>query len=96
VRVNIEGMKRFDVIAVPEIAVTQGLMGPQVFVVDEEGKARAQVVQLGDIAGEWQIILDGLEEGMKVVAGDPADIQPGTPIRPAAAAAEQAEGAGGE
>src|SRR5690554_6891614 len=31
VRVNIEGLKRFNVIAVPEIAVTQGLMGPQVF-----------------------------------------------------------------
>ena len=47
VRVSIEGLKRFNVIAVPEIAVTQGLMGPQVFVIDEEGKARAQAVSAG-------------------------------------------------
>jgi len=96
VRVSIEGLKRFNVIAVPEIAVTQGLMGPQVFVVDEEGKARAQAVQLGEIAGAWQIILDGLEEGMTIVSGDPSGIKPGTPIQPAAAADEAAEEASAE
>jgi membrane fusion protein (multidrug efflux system) len=96
VRVNIEGLKRFNVIAVPEIAVTQGLMGPQVFVVDEEGNARAQTVQLGELAGEWQIILDGLEEGMTVVSGDPSGIKPGTPITPAAAAGETAGEANAE
>lgn len=96
VRVRLEGLKRFNVIAVPEIAVTQGLMGPQVFVVDDEGKARAQPVQLGEIAGEWQIILDGLKEGMKIVSSDPAGIKPGTPIQPAAAADEGAEEAQAE
>lgn len=96
VRVSIEGLKRFNVIAVPEIAVTQGLMGPQVFVVDEEGKARAQAVQLGEIAGEWQIILEGLEEGVQVVSGDPSGIKPGTPIQPAAAADDAAEEASAE
>ncbi|GAB0152027.1 efflux RND transporter periplasmic adaptor subunit [Marinobacterium sp. BA1] len=95
VRVSIEGLKRFNVIAVPEIAVTQGLMGPQVFVIDEEGKARAQAVQLGEIAGEWQIILEGLEEGVQVVSGDPSGIKPGTPIQ-AAAADEAAEEANAE
>ena len=94
VRVSIEGLKRFNVIAVPEIAVTQGLMGPQVFVIDEEGKARAQAVQLGEIAGEWQIILEGLEEGVQVVSGDPSGIKPGTPIQ--AAADEAAEEANAE
>jgi len=96
VRVSIEGLKRFSVIAVPEIAVTQGLMGPQVFVVDDEGKARAQAVQLGEIAGEWQIILEGLEEGMQVVSGDPSGIKPGTSIQPAAAADKVAEEANAE
>lgn len=82
VRVRLEGLKRFDVIAVPEIAVTQGLMGPRVFVLDDESKARERTVQLGDVAGPWQIILDGLEPGERVVVGDPAGIEPGMEIDP--------------
>ncbi|MBR9828159.1 MAG: efflux RND transporter periplasmic adaptor subunit [Oceanospirillales bacterium] len=85
VRVSIEGLKRYNVIAVPEIAVTQGLMGPQVFVVDADSKARARTVKLGEVAGELQIILDGLEPGESVITGDPAGIKPGTPIKPRAA-----------
>lgn len=80
VRVRIEGLKRFDVLAVPEIAVTQGLMGPRVFVLDENDEARERTVQLGDVAGPWQIIVDGLEEGDRVIVGDPAGIEPGMPI----------------
>ncbi|MDX1465614.1 MAG: efflux RND transporter periplasmic adaptor subunit [Halomonas sp.] len=82
VRVHLEGMKRFDVLAVPEIALTQGLMGPQVFVLDEENKARARTVQLGEIAGPWQILRSGVEPGERVVVGDPAGLQPGTVIEP--------------
>lgn len=80
-RVRMEGLKRFDVMAVPEIAVTQGLMGPQVFVLDEENVTRARTVSLGDVAGDWQVIRDGLEPGDRVVVGDPAGLQPGTPIQ---------------
>lgn len=86
VRVSIEGLMRYNVMAVPEIAVTQGLMGPQVFVVDSEGKARARTVKLGEVAGELQIILEGLEPGESVVVGDPAGIKPGTPIKPSVTA----------
>ncbi|WNK19437.1 efflux RND transporter periplasmic adaptor subunit [Halomonas piscis] len=82
VRVHLEGLKRYDVLAVPEIALTQGLMGPQVFVLDEEDKARAQTVDLGDLAGPWQILRDGVEAGDRVVVGDPAGLKPGTPIKP--------------
>lgn len=82
VRVRIEGLKRFEVMAVPEIAVTQGLMGPQVFVLDEENLARARTVALGDGAGPWQIIREGLAPGDRVVVGDPAGLQPGTRIDP--------------
>lgn len=82
VRVRLEGLKRFNVIAVPEIAVTQGLMGPRVFVLDEENKARERTVQLGDVAGPWQIIVDGLEEGERVIVGDTAGVEPGREIEP--------------
>lgn len=82
VRVRLDGLKRFNVIAVPEIAATQGLMGPRVYVLDEDNKARERTVQLGDVAGPWQIILDGLEEGDRVIVGDPAGIEPGMTIDP--------------
>ncbi|QTP54355.1 efflux RND transporter periplasmic adaptor subunit [Billgrantia sulfidoxydans] len=81
-RVSLEGLKRFDVLAVPEIAVTQGLMGPQVFVLDEDDVARSRTVELGEVAGPWQIVRGGLEPGERVVVGDPAGIEPGTPIDP--------------
>ncbi|OAZ99717.1 efflux RND transporter periplasmic adaptor subunit [Halomonas sp. G11] len=82
VRVSIEGLKRYGVFAVPEIAVTQGLMGPQVFVLDDDNRARSRTVSLGEIAGPWQILRDGLEEGDRVVVGDPTGIEPGTAIDP--------------
>lgn len=81
-RVSLEGLKRFDVLAVPEIAITQGLMGPQVYVLDEEGVARSRTVELGEVAGPWQIIRGGLEPGERVIVGDPAGIEPGMPIDP--------------
>lgn len=81
-RVSIEGLKRYGVYAVPEIAVTQGLMGPQVFVLDEDDRARSRTVSLGEVAGSWQVLRDGLEEGERVVVGDPTGIEPGTAIDP--------------
>lgn len=97
VRVRIEGLQRFDVMAVPEIAVTQGLMGPQVFVLDDENTARERTVTLGEVAGSWQIIRDGLEPGDRVIVGDPAGLEPGMAIDPqpfdgnAAAVVEEVE-----
>lgn len=82
VRVSIEGLKRYGVYAVPEIAVTQGLMGPQVFVLDDDNRARSRTVSLGEVAGPWQILRDGLEEGDRVVVGDPTGIEPGMAIDP--------------
>src|SRR5699024_4691865 len=39
VRVRLKGLKRYHVLAVPEIAVSQGLMGPQVFTLDQDNVA---------------------------------------------------------
>lgn len=80
VRVKLQGMQRFDVLAVPEIAVTQGLMGPQVFVLDEDNKARARTVTLGELAGLRQIITGGIEPGDRVIVSDPGGIKAGNPI----------------
>ncbi len=82
VRVGLEGLKRFDVLAVPEIAIGQGLMGPQVFVLDEDNVARARPVDLAETAGPWQILSGGVEPGERVVVGDLAGIEPGVTIDP--------------
>lgn len=82
VRISLAGLKRYDVLAVPEIAVTEGLMGPQVFVLDDDNKARARTVELGETAGHWLIVTSGLEAGERVLASDPGGIQPGTTIEP--------------
>ncbi|MFW6345013.1 MAG: efflux RND transporter periplasmic adaptor subunit [Halomonas sp.] len=82
VRVGLEGLKRYEVLAVPEIAIGQGLMGPQVFVLDEEDEARARPVDLGEVAGPWQILRGGVEPGERVVVGDLAGIEPGMRIDP--------------
>lgn len=79
VRVKLQGMQRFDVLAVPEIAVTQGLMGPQVLVLDDN-KARTRTITLGELAGPRQIIVDGLEPGDRVIVSDPGGIKAGDSI----------------
>ncbi|MGA6926725.1 MAG: efflux RND transporter periplasmic adaptor subunit, partial [Desulfosarcina sp.] len=82
VRVRLEGLKRYDVLAVPEIAVTQGLMGPQVFVLDESDKATPRGITPGELAGAWQIISDGLDPGDRVIVSDTGGLQTGTAIDP--------------
>jgi len=82
VRISLDGLKRYNVLAVPEIAVTEGLMGPQVFVLDDDNKARSRTVELGETAGHWLIVTSGLEAGERVLASDPGGIQPGTKIEP--------------
>lgn len=79
-RVQLKNLKRYDVMAVPEIAVTQGLMGPQVYVLDDDNKARTRNVTLGDSAGPLQVINDGLKAGDRVVVSDPGGIEAGTKI----------------
>lgn len=82
VRVHLRNVMRFNVIAVPEISVTQGLMGPQVFVLDGNNEIKPRTVVLGELAGEWQIITEGLSRDDRVIFGDPAGLNPGTRIDP--------------
>jgi len=77
VRVELQGLRRFNVLAVPAIAVTQGLMGPQVFVLDNDNKARTRSVTLGEPAGPLQIITDGLAPGDRVIVSDPGGLKAG-------------------
>lgn len=82
VRVRLQGLKRYDVFAVPEIAVTQGLMGPQVYVLGDKNRVRTRTVQLGDTAGAWMIVKSGLDNGDRVLVSDIGNLSPGAPVDP--------------
>ncbi|MGJ8513346.1 efflux RND transporter periplasmic adaptor subunit [Carnimonas bestiolae] len=81
-QVKLQKLMRFNVYAVPEIAVTQGLMGPQVFVLDGDNKVTTRQVELGDIAGSDQIVTKGLKRDDRVIASDPGAINAGDKIDP--------------
>src|SRR5699024_7896905 len=70
------------VLAVPEIAITQGLMGPRVFTLDDDDVTHATNVTPGEVAGPWVIISDGLEIGDRVIVSDPGAIEAGMKIKP--------------
>lgn len=82
VRVRLKNVMRFNVMAVPEISVTQGLMGTQVFTLDANNEIKPRPVVLGEVAGQWQIINEGLTRDDRVIFGDPAGISPGDRIDP--------------
>ncbi|ANF57997.1 efflux RND transporter periplasmic adaptor subunit [Halotalea alkalilenta] len=82
VRVRLQDLMRFDVFAVPEIAVTQGLMGPQLYVLDDNNSITSRSVVPGEVAGHWQIISEGLQRGDRVVVSDPGGLNVGDRIDP--------------
>ncbi|MBZ9557706.1 MULTISPECIES: efflux RND transporter periplasmic adaptor subunit [Modicisalibacter] len=82
VRVSLTDVKRYDVFAVPAVAVTEGLKGPQVMVLDDKDTAQARFVSLGQQAGDWQIVSDGLEKGDRVIVSAIGSISPGDKIEP--------------
>ena len=57
-----------DVILLPEVAVGEGMEGPQVYVVEEGASvASSRTVTLGPALPEGQVILEGLSPGDRVV-----------------------------
>ncbi|MFC0268486.1 efflux RND transporter periplasmic adaptor subunit [Kushneria aurantia] len=82
VRVRLRNLMRFNVIAVPEIAVTEGLKGPQVMVLSDDNTAQNRFVSLGAQARGWVIITDGLQSGERVIVSNIGGISTGNTIDP--------------
>lgn len=82
VRVALEGLQRFQVLAVPEVAVTEGLKGPQVYVLDDNDTVTSRFVDLGEQAGDWQIVTDNLKPGERVVVTAIGSLSPGDKVDP--------------
>jgi membrane fusion protein (multidrug efflux system) len=98
VRARVFGSSRPGAILIPQRAVQQGAKGHYVWVINNEGKARQRVVEVGDWHGDEWFISDGLKTGEKVVVDGAGRVTPTAPLRvanaaPAVAGADTGEAA---
>ncbi|WP_456267364.1 efflux RND transporter periplasmic adaptor subunit [Kushneria sp. AK178] len=82
VRVQLKNLKRFHVLAVPEVAVTEGLKGPQIFVLNDDNEAESRFVTMGEQARGWVILTEGIEPGDRVIVSNLGGISGGDKIDP--------------
>ena len=80
VRLTLDGLVLPNLLAVPEIAVLEGREGPQVYIVDADGKAKPVTVELGERSGAWIALQSGIAAGQRVVVSNVASAQPGRAI----------------
>jgi membrane fusion protein (multidrug efflux system) len=92
VRVQIIAGTRQGVFLVPQVAVTQTESSYLLFVLDPEGKATLRKVKVGEWVGKDWVILDGLQQGDKVVVDNLLKLREGMKVTapPAPAAAKPA------
>ena len=85
VRVVLTGAMRPNAILIPQQAVLTGPKGKFVYVVTDGGKVEVRPVETGDWAGDDFLVLSGLRPGDRVVTSGAAKLQPGAPVKVAAA-----------
>ena len=78
VRVQLQTLE--NVVTVPEKAVSEGAEGPQIFVVDDQSRARARPVRLGPVVEGRQVILEGLKANETLIVGGLVDLRDGTEV----------------
>jgi membrane fusion protein (multidrug efflux system) len=89
VRARLHGMVRPNAILVPQRAVQQGAKGSFVWVIDEEGKAKFQPIEIGQWHGEEWFVDNGLEGGETVVVDGALKLRAGVPVKIAEADVEE-------
>ena len=83
VRVKLIGLKKRDVITIPQEAIIQTPMGAMVYVaktVKDKTEVEARPVVLGDWAADRWIVQQGLEVGDQVILDRLTQIRPGTAV----------------
>lgn len=80
-RVRLAVTRLDGVYQVDAAAVSQGAHGPIVFVVEDEDTARARPVELGPMVDGRQVILDGLEDGDRVVVNGQVALRDGAKVQ---------------
>ncbi|VXC50343.1 Efflux pump periplasmic linker BepD [Pseudomonas sp. 8AS] len=87
VRVLLKGISKPNAITVPERAIGQGPNGTYVYVVDEQGMARARPVTTAHTAdGRWAVD-SGLAAGERIIVEGLPKVRPNTPVKVVDAAA---------
>ena len=80
-KADIEGMLRSKVLAVPESCLVLREDQKTVFVVTPDNKVVQKVLKLGEAAGGWVEVLDGVAEGDKIVVAGQHKLKDGASIR---------------
>ncbi|MDO3377327.1 efflux RND transporter periplasmic adaptor subunit [Geoalkalibacter halelectricus] len=71
-----------DVALVPESAVVSGPEGPSLYLLDEDDKVHLRPISLGPVVDGGQVVLEGLEEGGRLVVNGQAGLRPGMAVNP--------------
>jgi membrane fusion protein, multidrug efflux system len=80
VNVLLEGAQPIEALSVPRAALLTDQSGDYVYVVDAQGKAQRQGVELGQSTPTSAVVLNGLQEGQLVVVDGLQRVQPGQPV----------------
>ena len=81
VRAVLKGGVRPDAILVPQRAVQQGAKGSFVWVINDEGKAEFNPVEVGNWLGDQWFISHGLKGGETVVVNGALKLRAGVPVK---------------
>lgn len=85
----IGGQLRKNVLAVPEGALVLREDQKTVFVVLADNKVMQRVLKLGDAAGGWVEVRDGVKEGERIVVAGQHKLKDGLSVRLEAAGGQQ-------
>ncbi len=81
VRVVVKGLSKPQAITVPERAISQGPNGTFVYVVDEQGTARARPVTTSQTAGGRWAVDSGVSAGDRVIVEGLPKVRPNAPVK---------------
>lgn len=85
VRVELRHLRLPHVLAVPQMAVTEGQEGPELYVLGKHNKAQPRNVDLGaQTPKHWVIVKSGIKAGDRVVVNHLAQIHAGLKVKPQA------------
>ncbi|MBF0128107.1 MAG: efflux RND transporter periplasmic adaptor subunit, partial [Magnetococcales bacterium] len=69
-------------VTVPQRAVHSTTLGQNVLMVDEHNKVVVRPVKTGAFSGQDWVVLEGLQEGEKVIVNGHQKARPGTAVKP--------------
>lgn len=81
VRARIRLETRHNAIVVPNVAVSDGEQQTQVYIVGENGKAKAVSVKLGPVVENGRLIESGLQGGEQVIVSGLGQVKPGAAVK---------------